>query len=284
MNLDLISPRCRAALIVLVLAGLTACVTPPALLQDEREIGAPLPLEVSPPTLTSAPPRPPEAPRVIRHGPRNKKWVALTFDACSTQGHGIFDEKVIRTLIKLDVPATLFLGGKWMEEHPDETQELATYKQFELANHTYRHPHLVRESDARVRDEIQLTQDMLFTLTGRSARLFRAPYGEIDARVAGLVGELGLISVQYDLASGDPDPKISSKRLAEYVADRSKNGSIVVLHMNGRGWQTAAALPRIVQRLRKDGYKFKTVSQLLAITEKTPVANIPAPVAVPPAP
>jgi peptidoglycan/xylan/chitin deacetylase (PgdA/CDA1 family) len=209
----------------------------------------------------------------VNHGPRKKKWIALTFDACSTQSPGKFDDQVIRALIRHNVPATLFLGGQWMEEHPDETQELARYPQFELANHTYYHPHLPRETDARVREEIQRTQDILYTLTGRTARLFRAPYGEVDPRVARLVGEQGLISVQYDLASGDPDPKIPWKKLADYVIAKSRNGSIVVLHMNGRGWQTANALPRIITRLRKAGYEFKTVGELLSL----PVGNAPAP-------
>ncbi len=261
----------------LVLLGLAGCAAPPKpTLHDETVIGAPLPYE--PPALKLAPaPRlaPVPAPtRVVRHGSRDKKRIALTFDACATQGPSQFDLKVIRALIDMQVPATLFLGGKWMEEHPDETMELANYPQFELANHSYLHPHLPRESDERVREELLRTQDMLYTLTGRVARLFRAPYGEIDPRVARLAAEQGLVSIQYDLASGDPDPNVTAKRLLEYVSDRARKGSIVVMHMNGRGWKTGEALPRIVLRLRKKGYRLVTVSQLLGLP--------PEPVAPPP--
>jgi len=223
-----------------------------------------------------APALPAVAPQVVKNGPRRKKRIALTFDACSTQGPSQFDERVIRTLIAMQVPATLFLGGKWMEEHPDETHELANNPHFELANHTYLHPHLPRESDARVREEFARTQDMLYTLTGRRATLFRAPYGELDARVVSLGAEAGMIAIQYDLASGDPDPRISTKRLIEYVSDQAKNGSIVVMHMNGRGWKTAEALPRIVLRLRKKGYKLVTVSELLGRPPAPPVSSGPA--------
>lgn len=232
---------------------------------DEQTLGPPLPYEPPVIPLLKAPALAPVAPQVVKHGPRRKKRIALTFDACATEAPSRFDDRVIRVLIDHKVPATLFLGGKWMEAHPDETIELARYPQFELANHSYLHPHLTREPDARVNEEITRTQDMLYTLTGQTARLFRAPYGEIDARVAQLVGGHGLISIQYDLASGDPDPRISAKRLYEYVRDQSRNGSIVVLHMNGRGWRTAEALPRIVHRLRKEGYKFVTVSQMLGL-------------------
>lgn len=268
----------RGRLAALLLAGLTsgcALLPTPAPQHDEQAVGAPLPYEPPLAGVQVAPALPAVAPQVVKHGPRRKKRIALTFDACSTQGPSQFDERVIRTLIAMQVPATLFLGGKWMEEHPDETQELARYPQFELANHTYLHPHLPRESDARVREELARTQDMLYTLTGRRATLFRAPYGELDARVVSLGAEAGMIAVQYDLASGDPDPRISSKRLIEYVRDQSRNGSIVVMHMNGRGWKTAEALPRIVLGLRKKGYKLVTVSELLGRPPAPPISAGP---------
>jgi len=264
---------------VLLFAGLVggcALLPTPAPQHDEQVVGAPLPYEPPLSGLQSAPILPAVAPEVVRHGPRRKKKIALTFDACSTQGPSKFDEGVIRALITMQAPATLFLGGSWMEAHPDETIELARHPQFELANHTYLHPHLPHASDERVREELRRTQDMLYTLTGRTATLFRAPYGELDARVARIAGEEGLVSVQYDLASGDPDPRISTKRLLEYVTDTARNGSIVVMHMNGRGWHTADALPRIVLRLRKKGYKLVTVSELLGRPPAPPVQ--PAPV------
>ncbi len=256
----------RGRLAALLLAGLAsgcALLPAPAPQNDEQAVGAPLPYEPPHTGVQAAPALPAVAPAVVKNGPRRKKKIALTFDACATQGPSQFDERVIRMLIELQVPATLFLGGKWMEEHPDETLELANHPQFELANHTYLHPHLPHESDERVREELLRTQDMLYTLTGRRATLFRAPYGEVDARIARLGAQAGMIAIQYDLASGDPDPRISSKRLIEYVSDQARNGSIVVMHMNGRGWKTAEALPRIVLRLRKKGYKLVTVSELL---------------------
>lgn len=252
---------------IALIFGLTGgCATPPKpVAHDEQAVGAPLPYEPPLTGIQVAPALPAVAPQVVRHGPRRKKKIALTFDACSTQGPSKFDTGVIRALISMQVPATLFLGGNWMEEHPDETIELARHAQFELANHTYLHPHLPRESDERVREELRRTQDLLYTLTGRTTNLYRAPYGELDARVARIAAEEGFISIQYDLASGDPDPRISSKRLMEYVTDTARNGSIVVLHMNGRGWRTAEALPRIIHRLRKKGYKLVTVSELLGL-------------------
>lgn len=268
----------REQFAVLLLAGLTsscALFSEPAPRHDEHALGAPLPYEPPHDRILVAPALPAVVPEIVKHGPRRKKRIALTFDACSTKGPSKFDEAVIRWLIKLNVPATLFLGGKWMEEHPDETQELANYPQFELANHTYLHPHLPRESDSRVREELSRTQNMLFTLTGRRATLFRAPYGEVNSRIARLGAEAGMIAIQYDIASGDPDPRISARQLWEYVSGQARNGSIIVMHMNGRGWKTAEALPRLVLRLRKNGYQLVTVSDLLRRPPAPPIISAP---------
>lgn len=268
--------RCTIFLLAGLISGCSALLpvpTPPP--QNEEVLGAPLPYEPPHVGLQAAPALPAVTPEVIRNGPRRKKKIALTFDACATQGPSKFDERVIRTLIELQVPATLFLGGKWMEEHPDETIELARHTQFELANHTYLHPHLPRESDIRIHEELKRTQDMLFTLTNRRATLFRAPYGEVDARVVHLGAEIGMTAIQYDLASGDPDPHISVNRLIDYVSSQARNGSIVVMHMNGRGWKTAEALPRIVHRLRKRGYKLVTVSEMLGRPPAPPISTSP---------
>ena len=41
-------------------------------------------------------------------------------------------------------------------------------------------------------------------------------------------------------------------------------GSIIVMHANGRGWHTAEALPLLIEDLRKRGFQFSTVGELLA--------------------
>jgi peptidoglycan/xylan/chitin deacetylase (PgdA/CDA1 family) len=49
------------------------------------------------------------------------------------------------------------------------------------------------------------------------------------------------------------------------VKDRVQNGSIILMHANGRGWHTAEALPDIIEYLRGEGYCLVTVSQLLEL-------------------
>ena len=200
---------------------------------------------------------------VINHGPRTVKEIALTFDACSTPWRGKFDAGVANVLVETRTPATLFLGGKWAGDVASDVRALASDTLFEFGNHAYRHPHLTRVKDDRVRKELEDAQRIITGLTGKRPVLFRAPYGELDAGVVAAAGSLGLTTIGYDLASGDPDSLISREALVRYVTSTARRGSIIVMHINGRGWHTAEALPEIISRLRAKGYVFVTVSRLL---------------------
>ncbi len=206
---------------------------------------------------------PPPSPEAVTHGPRSLKRVALTFDACATRRPSRYDERITRILRETGTPATLFLGGKWMQEHPAATRDLASLPFLEIGNHTYIHPHLRQLSEERIREELHTTQLILDTLTGRRGRLFRPPYGEYDERVLRIAAELGLTTIQFDLASGDPDTSATKARLVDYVVRAARNGSIIVMHINRRGWHTAEALADIIRGLQKRGFDLVTVSELL---------------------
>jgi peptidoglycan/xylan/chitin deacetylase (PgdA/CDA1 family) len=222
----------------------------------------------SPLALVYPPPPAPVKPQVLFHGDRSRRQIALTFDACATKIASGYDEAVIRVLVRTRTPATLFLGGKWMLEHPDQTRRLAAIDLFELGNHSFLHPHMTRIPDDRVRQELDWTRIVLHALTGRQASLYRPPYGEHDERISRIAAEAGLTTVQFDLASGDPDPGTSRERLLRSVTAGARNGSIVVMHMNGRGWNTAQALPDIIGELRRKGFDLVTVGEMLAGSRK----------------
>jgi len=51
------------------------------------------------------------------------------------------------------------------------------------------------------------------------------------------------------------------------VETQARNGSIVIMHMNERGWHTAEALPTVIAKLKEKKYQLVTVSELLAASE-----------------
>jgi peptidoglycan/xylan/chitin deacetylase (PgdA/CDA1 family) len=81
--------------------------------------------------------------------------------------------------------------------------------------------------------------------------------------VARLALETGLVTIQYDIASGDPDPGLSPRRIVRSVLRDAKAGSIIVFHMNRNGVHTAEILPEVIQKLRQKGFVLVTVGEML---------------------
>ena len=75
----------------------------------------------------------------------------------------------------------------------------------------------------------------------------------------------GLYTIQWDVETGDPDPNIDAARMNRAVRERVQNGSIIIMHANGRGWHTAEALPEMIEYLQNQGYTLVTVSQLIGL-------------------
>lgn len=213
-----------------------------------------------------------------------EKLVAFTFDLCEQHGEiAGYDGGVFDYLRAANVRATVFAGGKWMRSHTKRTAQLMTDPLFEIANHSEAHRNLRLLDAANIQTEIRgpqqsyeaarkslaVTQcgvshpDAMPSLAPR-LNLFRFPYGACNAASLAAVNDAGLLAIQWDLSSGDPDPRLSAQAIADGILRRVKPGSIVVMHGNGRGWNTAAALPLVVPKLKALGYTFLTVSELLA--------------------
>ena len=77
------------------------------------------------------------------------------------------------------------------------------------------------------------------------------------------MNEAGLLAIQWDVVSGDPAKAATAEAIRAWRCARVKPGSIVVMHANGRGWHTAEALPLVIADLRKRGFEFATVGELL---------------------
>ncbi len=208
---------------------------------------------------------------IIEHGSRSSRLVALTFDACPSNLTDEYDEAVIKVLVSEKVPATLFLSGRWVEKNRERAAELARLPGFEIAAHSYYHPHLLEKDDDRVMREMRRTQAIIKKATGKVPRYFRPPYGEVDERVAGLAKKAGLTTIQYDIASGDPDPGLSAKRIVRAVLADARGGSIIVFHMNRKGVHTAEVLPEVIKGLREKEFTLVTVGEMLKKAENKPV-------------
>lgn len=201
---------------------------------------------------------------LIFNGSRDKPNVALTFDVGETpkQPAG-FDEGILQALVDNDAKATYFLGGVWMRNHPDETRRLAGNPLIELGNHSWSHTDFPTLIEADMVVEILWANDMLYQLTGKTTQLFRFPSGAYNDLSLSVVLSLGMYPIQWDVVTADPVPDNYADNIVKRVMERVQNGSIIVMHANGRGWHTAEALPEMIRRLREEGYVLVTISEML---------------------
>ncbi len=128
-----------------------------------------------PPKLVPLPPPQPVPAEVIARPEGAGNRVALTFDACSTFDRSFYDDRVTRVLLASRTPATLFISGRWAETHLRQMHVLSENPLFEIANHSYVHPHMTEVPPERQKEELLWTQQILLSLTGRAIRTGTSP-------------------------------------------------------------------------------------------------------------
>ncbi len=216
----------------------------------------------------------------------SKKVVALTFDADMTpkmlnqlkknKVSSWYNKDVIDVLEKANVPATLFLTGMWVQAYPEITTQLSSNTLFEIANHSYSHPAfsspcygLSKLTEPNDLSEITKTEELLSKQTAHHSNFFRFPGLCYDDNDLELATSHGYIVIGGDVHGNDGFEKNTSKIVSQVVS-HVKPGSIVVMHMMGgpNAPHTGDALPAIIEKLKKEGYEFVTVSQLLKLSDK----------------
>ncbi len=215
----------------------------------------------------------------LLHGER---LVALTFDLCEN-GNEIsgYDADIIDTLRRLEAKATFFPSGKWLLDHRERAEQLMADPLFQVGTHSWTHRNfrLLPAGDAKADLALDLKADASVRWALREkacyrpapskpggldhATLFRFPFGTCNAETLNAVNDAGLLAIQWDVVSGDPAKAITAEAIRQGVLAHVKPGSIVVMHANGRGWHTAEALPLVIADLRKRGFEFATVGELL---------------------
>ncbi|HLL68398.1 MAG TPA: polysaccharide deacetylase family protein [Micromonosporaceae bacterium] len=222
-------------------------------------------------------------PPLIAHGPRNRKQVALTFDADMTDAmaanlrsgrvRSYANLAVIDLLEHRKVPATFFVTGQWAEQYPTVMRRLASNPQFEFANHSYEHAAftgdcygLPRVPPHAMTDDVAKTFTVLTPFGGRQTRYFRFPGLCHDGAAMAALAPLGVTVVDGDVVSGDPFATAAAP-IVRAVLSQVQAGSIVIMHVTEANARfTDEALPPILDGLRERGLRPVTLSTLMGGT------------------
>src|SRR5262249_53566834 len=116
----------------------------------------------APPVKPSPAPSGPVAAHEVDRGPTARKRIALTFDAGSSASP---TPAILAALRDQDLRCTFFLTGRWTEQNPEVVRQIAEAGH-ELGNHTYTHPDLTHVPDARVRSELERTEEEVRRVAG----------------------------------------------------------------------------------------------------------------------
>ena len=191
-------------------------------------------------------------------------YVAMTFD---DGPHGANTPRLLEMLRQRKIHATFFLVGQCVAEFPEIVKKIVA-EGHEIANHSWSHPQLSSMSESAVRDQLQRTHDAIIAACGVTPKIMRPPYGAFTARQrAWAHGEWGYKCILWDV-----DPLDWKVRNAEHVKNeilkQTVPGSIILAHDIHK--TTIDAMPQTLDGLLAKGYKFVTVSELLAMDKPLP--------------
>ena len=199
----------------------------------------------------------------------NDKVIALTFDACGNSGGFGYDAELIDFLIQENIPATLFLNGRWIDANLQVVQQLINNPLFEIGNHGTEHkPCSVEGRTAykikgtknveEVFDEIEINARKIEILTKKKPKFFRsgtAHYDDVSVKIANYLGyEVVNFSINGDFGATASKEQVMNNLL------KAQNGDIILLHMNHPQKETAEGVKLAIPQLKQLGYKFVKLS------------------------
>jgi peptidoglycan/xylan/chitin deacetylase (PgdA/CDA1 family) len=205
---------------------------------------------------------------LIRNGPRELMYVALTFDDGPDP---VYTPKILDVLAEKDVKATFFLVGSHAAKYPSIVERIHA-EGHAIGNHTNSHRSLVPLSKAATYGEIMMAEEAIEAVTGEKPTLFRPPRGVYSKYARELLKEKRYTIVLWDISSQDWE-ETRHTDIINNVMKRVQPGSIVLFHdsgnvissSGGNRTNTVKALPMIIDRLMEKGYGFLTVDEMIVL-------------------
>jgi peptidoglycan-N-acetylglucosamine deacetylase len=203
---------------------------------------------------------------LVTHVDTGEKVVALTFDDGPRPA---YTQSVIDLLDAHDAKGTFFVIGQDAAASPDSLRALVAAGE-ELGDHTWSHPRLLAMSQGAIAAEIERTDAAIRAAGYRGPIYVRPPNGKRLLAAPWYLWRHRRTTVMWSLEpdsiagiAGDPDAMVA------YVRENVRPGDIILMHVMYESRSASrTALPRILEALAADGYRFVTVSQLLALRER----------------
>jgi cellulose synthase/poly-beta-1,6-N-acetylglucosamine synthase-like glycosyltransferase/peptidoglycan/xylan/chitin deacetylase (PgdA/CDA1 family) len=211
---------------------------------------------------------------------QDPKQLAITFDDGPIAEH---TPQILDTLEAHGARATFFVLGQNALREPDIVRDISE-RGHGVGNHTFSHEKSVHATEERLIWELNSTNRVIESITGRSAILYRPPYlldfddKEVrpvfsEEAVWGWASAQGYVPVGADLDAHDWREESAEDIVANVTAlldEKDKNPQaagrhVVLLHDSAA---TAEALDEVLTLIESRGYEVVPLESLLGMTER----------------
>lgn len=183
------------------------------------------------------------------------KYIALTFD---DGPNTTTTNEVLDMLEKHEVIASFFLIGNNINEESASAVKRAYDMGCEINDHSQTHSNMTELTEEQIKSEIQTTEDKIFEITGEHSKFFRPPYISVNDTMFDSI-DMPFIA---GIGANDWEDRVTAEMRARMILKQAKDGDIILLHDAQGNSKTVEALDTIIPELKKQGYKFVTVSEL----------------------
>lgn len=197
---------------------------------------------------------------------------SLSYD----DGPGPDTPSLLAELKSAQVKATFFVIGSRVFEYPEILRQ-AYSDGHQIGIHTWSHPYLTRLTNDQIIAEIIWTCDAIKQVIGVVPRYVRAPYGNVDPRVRGVLKSMGLEIVFWSKDTRDAQGVTDVvERFAEWT--KQSGGEISLEHDRKLSYVEEAI--KAMHVVIDAGYKLKTVAECISGPSAFLPSLIPKPVAM----
>jgi peptidoglycan/xylan/chitin deacetylase (PgdA/CDA1 family) len=190
------------------------------------------------------------------------RYLALTFD---DGPHHTNTREILDILRREGARATFFVVGSRAETYPDLISRMAA-EGHDVGNHTWEHRSLTKSSRSDALTSLQRTSDLVSGLTSKPCNIVRPPFGQTSSKVKEMLHSQGWHEILWDSDSRDWENK-NPDRILYRVMKSAGPGSIVLFHDIHPG--AAVMLPTMIRAFRANGYRFITISDLIALSSSS---------------
>lgn len=209
--------------------------------------------------------------KIFWRGRPDRNQIAITFD---DGPHPKYTREILQILKREKVPATFFLVGKKVEAFPEVAREIVE-SGHEVGFHGFTHRPLWMKTRRTLHEEISRSRDVFRKVLGFEPHLFRPPYGIRGRQIMQMACAHGWKTVYWTRAGWDWT-HITGREVAHRAMKGPMPGSILLLHdsdgpsLDADRQRTVEALEIIIRELRKRGFLFAKVSDILPHSPSTP--------------